>query len=646
MTSYQHAGEGRAPVTVADLLAAQSVADARIHPDGVSVAFVVASNVTNPHAAEADSRVWLATEGMAPIPVTADGTIANLPRWSPDGRTLAFLASRAAGAPRQLHLLDHGWTEARAVTSLAGGVSSFDWSPDSSKLALLVKDPEPDDQEGRAKSGRDEIVYEQRHRFTRLWLYDPAAASLSLVTQDDVHIWEIAWSPSSDELAVIVSDEPYNWCWYGARLARVSTSGGDITTIRRASKQITSPAWSPDGQRIAIISCTWSDHGMTGGDIILIDRDGGAERNLTTGHPRSYLSVEWNEGESSLLCAAVEDGESTIGRLSLDGSFSRLWRAPMSLLRWGGRPFTIDREGNRIAAVRGAADDPADVWTATLTSDQLAWTRLSDMNPTLRQRSIAPTETLHWHSPDGTRVQGLLVRPQNASGSMLPLITLIHGGPTSLWSYDFPAARSMGWVQLLAAAGYAVLLPNPRGSMGWGTAFAEANIGDMGGGDLADILAGVDFCVQAGIADPERLGVGGWSYGGYLTAWAVTQTERFKAAVAGASITNWISFHGVSTIPGFDSTFCEVDPFDWDGYYGQFSPVAHVRRVVTPTLFLHGERDPICPLGQAHEMWRALKELRVDTELVVYPREGHGIREREHARDVLERAVAWFTRYV
>jgi dipeptidyl aminopeptidase/acylaminoacyl peptidase len=168
----------------------------------------------------------------------------------------------------------------------------------------------------------------------------------------------------------------------------------------------------------------------------------------------------------------------------------------------------------------------------------------------------------------------------------------------------------------------------------------------MGGADLADVLAGVDACVEQGIADPDRLGIGGWSYGGYMTAWAVTQTTRFRAAVAGASITNWISFHGVSTIPDFDAAFYAVDPFDWDGRYGQFSPMAHVRNTHTPTLFLHGEQDEICPVGQAHEMFRALKELDVPTELVVYPREPHGIREREHARDVLERAVGWFKRYL
>jgi dipeptidyl aminopeptidase/acylaminoacyl peptidase len=416
---------------------------------------------------------------------------------------------------------------------------------------------------------------------------------------------------------------------------------GAFETIHESNRQYTAPAFAPDGQQLAVITCAFSDQGMTGGDVLLIDRDGGNPRLLTEGHPRSYLNATWEPDGDRLLCGAIEDGEALLGRLALDGSWETLWRDRVAIHRYGGAIFS--RAGNTLALTRGTPREPANVETFDLRERTL--TRRTNHNAAIRERRIAPVTTLHWRAPDGTPVQGLLVRPDDARGP-LPLVTLIHGGPTSLWSYDFPGARSMGWVQLLAAEGFAVLLPNPRGSMGWGTTFAEANIGDMGGGDWADIVAGVDYCVAEGIGDPDRLGVGGWSYGGYMTAWAVTQTTRFKAAVAGASITNWISFHGVSTIPDFDATFYQVDPFNWDGHYGQFSPMAHVRNVTTPTLFLHGERDPICPLGQAHEMWRALKELGVPTQLAVYPREGHGIREREHARDVLERAVGWWKRYL
>jgi dipeptidyl aminopeptidase/acylaminoacyl peptidase len=307
---------------------------------------------------------------------------------------------------------------------------------------------------------------------------------------------------------------------------------------------------------------------------------------------------------------------------------------------------SIDAAGQHAAMTVADARNPPEPHVIELTSAAPQPSRLANLNPELRERALLETTTLHWRSFDGQLIQGLLVRPAGAADGPLPMLVQVHGGPTSLWQHGFNALRSTGWVPLLASAGFAVLMPNPRGSMGFGTAFAEANVGDMGGADWADVMAGVDYCVAEGLADPNRLALAGWSYGGYMTAWGVTQTTRFKAAVAGASITNWISFHGVSTIPGFDATFYPGDPFNWDGPYGQFSPMLHVRNVKTPTLFLHGEQDPICPLGQAHEMWRALKELGVETQLVVYPREGHGIREREHARDVLERAVAWITERV
>ena len=630
-------------LTPDDLLGLHQVSDAQLHPDGKRIAYTVSALVTEPKKAKADSRVWLTTlAGDDPRPLSAEGTRAASPRWSPDGATLAFLGSREGEGNDQLFFLNE-WGEARQATDCPGGVAGFSWLPDGSGLLLLVTDAPPEDEEDEHEAGRDWTVYEHDHRFTRIWRYDLASEELSQHSHADAQVYELAVSADGSEIVALIADEPYNWSWYRARLARL-TSDGTFTTIHESKKQYTAPAFAPDGRQLTVITCTFSDQGMTGGDVLLLDTDGSNPRLITDGHPRSYLNTVWDTDGSRMLCGAIEDGAAQLGWLGLDGTWEVLWQDQAAIHRYGGAIFTRSRDGNTLALTLGSPKEPANVYTYELA--ERALTRRSDHHAALRERSIAPVETLHWTAPDGLTIQGLLVRPAGHTGGPLPMVTLIHGGPTSLWSYDFPGARSMGWVQLLAAEGYAVLLPNPRGSMGWGTAYAEANIGDMGGADWADIMAGVDYCVAEGIADPDRLGVGGWSYGGYLTAWAVTQTTRFKAAVAGASITNWISFHGVSTISDFDAVFYQVDPFNWDGHYGQFSPMAHVRNVATPTLFLHGERDPVCPLGQAHEMWRALKELGVDTQLTVYPREGHGIREREHARDVLERAVGWWKQYI
>ncbi len=443
-----------------------------------------------------------------------------------------------------------------------------------------------------------------------------------------------------------MSDTPYNWAWYQARLVRIDLASGAVSPLLAGDWQMTRPAWSPDSTRVAVIVSIFSDQGMTGGDVVIAG-PGGEERNITRSHPRSYLVCHW-ESDDRLLCASIDDGELAVGQLRLDGGYNELWRGQRGIDRRGGPILSVasDAGGRQVCAVLSAPDAPAEVHLAKLNSDPMSWRRLTDTNPTLANRAFVCPEVVRWQSFDGTWVQGLLVRPEGTMHPPLPTIVLIHGGPTSLWGFDFMGTRSMGWVQLLAAAGYAVFLPNPRGSMGWGRAFAEANVGDMGGGDLTDILTGVEMLVEQGVAAPDRLGVGGWSYGGYLTAWAITQTNRFRAAVAGASITNWISFHGGSTIQAFDQVFYQDDPFGWDGRYGQFSPMAHVRNTRTPALFLHGEKDPICPVGQAYEMWRALRDCGVETQLVVYPREGHGPVEREHLRDVLERGVRWFTERV
>ena len=239
-------------------------------------------------------------------------------------------------------------------------------------------------------------------------------------------------------------------------------------------------------------------------------------------------------------------------------------------------------------------------------------------------------------------MQGLVIRPVGSGGGPYPMVTMVHGGPTGAHKYQYHAA-GRGF-QLLAARGIAVFLPNPRGSTGWGLEFAESNIGDMGGKDWEDIQAGIDHCIAEGIADPERLGIGGGSYGGFMTAWAVTQTDRFKAAVMLAGISDWRSFHGMSNVSDWDAIhYGDADPWDPDGTYPRFSPITFVKRARTPTLILHGEQDELVPVEQAYMFYRALKELGVETELVVYPREHHGFVERNHKIDHHRRTTQWFT---
>nr|HRC78066.1 S9 family peptidase [Kouleothrix sp.] len=271
---------------------------------------------------------------------------------------------------------------------------------------------------------------------------------------------------------------------------------------------------------------------------------------------------------------------------------------------------------------------------------------VSSVQPLAGQHALGATRRLRWRARDGNSIEGQLILPVGyREGQRAPLIVWVHGGPAWLWMHGFYGAGRLA-PQLFAGAGYAVLLPNPRGSIGWGVAFTEATIGDYGGHDYQDIIDGVDHLVALGIADADRLGIGGWSYGGFMSAWAVTQTDRFKAAIMGAGICNWRSFHGVAAIGAWDRIGLRADPFASGGRYDERSPIHYVHNVRTPTLILHGDSDTIVPPSQGFEFFRALKDRGVPTELVIYPREPHGLRERAHNLDRLRRYMAWFKRYV
>lgn len=632
------------PLIIEDLLNLHYPSEPQIHPDGSLIAYTTSSDFYDDKEQVPKYEVWMCRQGGESWQVTNPETCAFHPRWSPDGRYLAFLGIRGGKGRIQLFLLEHGWGEARLIAENEGSLGSFAWSPDGSRIALLIRDPEPEALRERKDAGRDHIEYEQDALVSRLWLYTLATGEMQPLTGPDMQVWEFVWSPDGQALAAIVSDSPHNWSWYRPRLVRVGVGGDDVATIHQPPKTITRPAWSPGGEQIAFITCAWSDQGMTGGDIVLLDCSTGSVQTITEGHPRSYTALEWDPDGRSMLANAVENARAVMCRVDTGGNCNILWDGDATISYYDSTVFT--RAGNTLAMVRGDCASPGEVWLFHL--DQRTWEQCTSMNPEIEGKQLHTVESRTWQSMDGMSIHGILVLPHGYDGATrLPLITLIHGGPSGVVGYEFPTHRTVGWAHLLANEGYAVLLPNFRGSMGFGTAFLEANLGDMGGGDMIDVLAGIDAMIAEGIADPDRLGVGGWSYGGYLTAWAITRSDRFKAAVAGAPITNWTSFHGTSTIQTYDEIFyTNLDPYNADGIYTFRSPVFSIRSARTPTLFLHGENDPICPVGQSHEMWRGLKDLGVDTSLVIYPREGHGPREREHVRDVLERMVAWFTRYV
>jgi len=676
------------------------LADVQISPDGALVAFVAGEQFKT-DSAWAKSQIWVVpTTGGEARPFTGGPRTDNTPRWSPDGRTLAFLSDRQEHGRQQIYLLDRagpssgsGVTgEAHRLTDLQGEIHELEWSPDGTQLAFLLTDPDTEEERRRKHDKDDAIEVERNHKWRRVWTVDVVSGATRQITSGDAQVWEFSWAPDGG-FALLVGPEPYEWSWFVARLARVGADGGVPKTIYSVpEKQFASPRVSPDGAQLAFLSCIWSDRGINGGDVFIMrleargwgleDTDADAQQasslqspvaNLTEGYAGSIWWIQWSADGAALDYIAYEEGQAAIGRIDVaTGARITRWRGAVAF-RENASSHYIARDTGAIAVLREDAARPHDVWLAEPTNDQrpktnsssdsisrdettlvvspsslvdLEWRQLTQLHPQVCNLALGATRVLRWRGSDGLPIQGLLILPVGyQEGERVPLITWVHGGPAWLYTHSFYGAGRYP-EQLFAGAGYAVLLANPRGSAGWGVAFTEANIGDFGGRDYQDIIAGVDHVIALGIADPDRLGIGGWSYGGFMTAWAVTQTNRFKAAMMGAGICNWRSFHGVAEIGTWDQISYRASPYEQGGRYDRFSAIHYIDRVTTPTLIVHGVEDVIVPVGQSYEFFRGLKDHGVPTELVVYPREPHGFRERGHNIDRFRRFLAWFQRYI
>lgn len=636
-------------LTSEDLLSFPYLSDAQIHPDGHLTAYV-SGGVTHDQSKLPKRQIWVVdAEGRHPRQLTHGPRADMFPRWSPDGTLLAFLSDRLEDGHLDLYLLDLQGGEAKRAAEVKGDFDvtrhkdPLQWSPDGKFLAFLLIDPPPPDEKRRQVEKDDPIVFEQNPRFSRLWTLEVATGQLRPVTPMGAQVWEFQWSPNGRDFALIVSAQPYEWSWYEADLARVPAAGGRPRRLfRPAPRQLALPRWSPDGKHIAFLSSVWSDRGLIQGDVWLVAATGGAARDLSAGYAGSIGWMEWRKDGVSLLTAGYEQGEAAFGLLDVERRrVQTLWHAPAELVERGWPRFSLSATGNRLACLQSTPHSVRNVWRADLRGKRLLWKRVTDVLPRLSDWALGDQEIIRWKSRDGWTIHGVLIKPVGyEEGKRYPTIVSPHGGPTGLVPDGF--LGYVHWGQLLAAKGYAVFLPNFRGSAGFGLAFAEANLGDMGGKDFEDIDSGVDALIERGIADPSRLGFGGWSYGGFMTCWTLTQTTRYRAAVMGAGITNWLSFHGNSHLCTWDAIHYATTPYDGSGLYARFSAMNLVARVKTPTLILHGERDRDVPSEQSYQFHRALRDHGVETQLVIYPREGHGIEETRHWLDLRKRILAWY----
>jgi dipeptidyl aminopeptidase/acylaminoacyl peptidase len=616
--------------------------DVALSSDGRHVAWVQST------AASTSKQTYIhETSGNAParavdIPNTSERTDFD-PAWSPDSKTLALFSSGNEGDQRQLWSTKADGSAARKLTDLKGYAARPRWSHDGKQIAFLYI-------EGAGGGGPlmaaptptgviDTAIHNQR-----IAVLDLDSGQLHQVSPQNLHIYDYDWSPDDKTFVVTAAPGPGDNNWWIAQIYTIDIATGDAKSIYKPSLQIAVPRWSPDGKSVAFIEGLMSDEGFHGGDLFTISVDGPDLTNRTKDRKSSVSSLFWLTPDR-ILFTEIVGGGGAISDLDLTSdSVHTIWKGAEALHAFGNFPdFAISRDGKLAAAERSTFETPPEVWAGPVGE----WRQLTNNNSGLT-RSWGKTENLEWTN-EGLNIQGWLLSPAKMEpGGKHPMVVLIHGGPSSAVTPDWPGASGMSRaiIAALSSRGYYVLMPNPRGSYGQGEEFTRANVKDFGHGDLRDILAGVDAAIKKYPIDPARLGVTGWSYGGFMTMWTVTQTGRFHAAVAGAGIANWQSYYGQNLIGQWMIPFFGASVYDDPAVYEKSSPIRFIKNVKTPTLVVVGERDAECPASQSYEFWHALKALGVPTQLIIYSGEGHMFIKPEHQVDRLEQTVGWFDKYL
>lgn len=646
------------PVTIDDLFQLKDVQDPQFSPDGGWIAYIV--KTASLKEDKNLKRIWMIpAAGGEPIALTAEDRSSSHPRFSPDGKYVAFLSSKD-DEKQQLWLLNRQGGDSQAITSTPQDVDDFEWSPDGKRLVLVMRDASAEELEAakaresgepekkprtrkpwvidRMQFKMDEIGYLDRRR-THLYVFDLASKAMTQITSGDYDDNQPAWSPDGSRIAFTSNrskpdpDLNYNtdiWTVEGDN----KDKGAHLTQVTTNPAADELPAWSPDGTTIAFVSQL--DDALfqyATKQLVIAPAGGGKAKVLTLALDRMVSAPRFSPDGKSIYFIIDDDGTQQLCRMELaTGEISR----PI-----GGRQmvyaYSLSKKGE-VAAQISYMDRPDEIYL--LREGQLS--RLTHTNDSVVSHlELSKGEYVHFKSKDGTIVSGYLYRPVgNIPAGPVPTLLRPHGGPVWSWYAEFQQQA-----QLFAANGYAVLLPNPRGSSGYGQKYCAAIFADWGNKDFQDDMAFVDYAVEQGIADPARLGVGGWSYGGISTNFIITQTTRFKAAISGASeflyITNWGHDHYQR-----DWVYELGLPWEHRENWERISPFNRLTNITTPTLVMGGDADVNVPVINGEQIYQSLRRRGVPTELVVYPGEYHGFTVPSHIKDRLQRYLDWYSHYV
>lgn len=648
------------PLTLDDIARMREVRDPQVSPDGKLIAYVVGT--TDVKEDKSSSHIWMASfDGTSDRQITFSQASENSPRWSPDGKYLAFTSSRPGKARgNQVWLLDLGGGEAMQLTDVKGRLQGYEWSPDSKRLALVIGDPDPEaepspsPQPGATPRVPKPIVID-RYRFKQdvqgyllsgrhsyIYLFDIATHKLDRLTSSKWDESSPAWSPDGSRIAFTSNhaedpDRDPSAQLYVAEAKPGATEKQLTPASSRGGRG--RPEWSPDGKWLAFVEGDERKFGAYNMDhLALVATDGsGAPTRVKAAEDldRGVSSPRFSRDGRSITVLVADDRSVYPARINVSGGAAeKLLRPPVVVT-------SLDSDGGRMVALSGGDTKATEIYAVEGNNVR----QITHQNDALfAELDLGATEDVNFKSKDGTEVHGLLTYPVGyVKGTKVPLLLRIHGGPNGQDQHSFSTER-----QFFAANGYAVLAVNYRGSSGRGQKYSRAIFADWGNYEVQDLQAGVDHVIKMGVADPDRLGVGGWSYGGILTDYMIASDTRFKAATSGAGTAFTVAFYGTDQyIIQYDYEIGPPwNPKAWETYVKISYPFLHADRIQTPTLFLGGERDFNVPVQGGQQMYQALRSLGIDTQLVIYPNEFHGIQRPSYQRDRMERYLAWYEKYV
>lgn len=619
------------------------VGGTNISPDGSLVAYTISTPMMEGDKSEFLTHIWIASaDGKMNVQFTQGDKSCTSPRFSPNGKYIAFLSARSKDEKNQIYVMPVNGGEAEVISWSKTGVEQFAWSPNGKRFAFTQRDADTEQEEKMKKEKRDWVIQDV-WKYSHLYTIDVEKNSKGVrpvkrLTKGSFHVTDINWSPDGTTLAFTHQVTPSADVWTTSDISTVPSDSGAVKSLVAMKGMDANPVFSPDGQSIAFVSDGGEAKWASASDIYVVASTGGQPKKLSETFDRQPGIVKWSPDGKEIYFGETDHTTNRIFAMPLNGK-------PRVLTTGNGNfgGASISADGKMISFSHQSTEVAPEIFVSAVAV--FAPKKLSDANKDFAKLAMGKTEVIRWKSKDGKEIEGLLTYPVNyKAGNKYPLILNIHGGPTGVFTQTFTAAGSVYPIQAFAQQGYAVLRPNPRGSSGYGKEFRFANYNDWGFGDFEDDQTGVDKVIELGVAHPDSLVICGWSYGGYMTSFTVTKTNRFKVASVGAGVTNLMSFNGTADIPSFIPDYFGGEFWDRPDVYAKHSAMFNVKNVKTPSQVIHGERDVRVPPSQGFEFYVAMKRLGVPTEMITYPRTPHGPQEPKFIQDIGERMIAWFNK--